>query len=183
MVRKKQVRRFGNRCEMGCMMTRNKIIRAFVAVWLAISLSYFGLRSAVAALMGNQAAARTDEETASGAAEPAEQTDQVEQTEPAAPGPAAQSESVAQSRPDSSSSHTNSSAQKEQSQVEETETETEPQVVAQDVQAENIPSLDEYLSGFTCGSCRRNCSLDNPRCHNGSRLAQAKAQEYYSLYG
>ena len=159
------------------MMTRSKIIRAFVAVWFAICLSYFGLRTAVTALMGNQAAARTDEETASGAAEQADQADQ------AAPSPAAQSESVAQSRPDSSSSHTNSSAQKEQSQVEETETEPEPQVVAQDVQAANIPSLDEDLSGFTCGSCRRNCSLDNPRCHNGSRLAQAKAQEYYSLYG
>ena len=159
------------------MMTRNKIIRAFVAVWFVVCLSYVGMRTAVAALMGNQATARTDAETTSGAAE---QTDQVE---PAAPGPATQSESVAQSRPDSSSSHTNSSAQKEQSQVEETETEPEPQVVAQDVQAANIPSLDEYLSGFTCGSCRRNCSLDNPRCHNGSRLAQAKAEEYYSLYG
>lgn len=45
-----------------------------------------------------------------------------------------------------------------------------------------VPSLEEYLSQYTCGSCRRNCSLANPRCFNGSQLADAKAQEYYSMF-
>lgn len=53
----------------------------------------------------------------------------------------------------------------------------------EETSAQDVPSLYEYLSGFTCGSCRRNCSLANPRCHNGSRLADAKTQEYYSVYG
>lgn len=65
--------------------------------------------------------------------------------------------------------------------VEEYE-EPEPESEAE-AEAELAPSLYEYLSRFTCGSCRRNCSLANPRCHNGSRLAEAKAQEYYELYG
>jgi hypothetical protein len=47
----------------------------------------------------------------------------------------------------------------------------------------DVPSLDEYLSLFTCGSCHRNCLLANPRCRNGSRLADAKAEQYYVIYG
>lgn len=59
---------------------------------------------------------------------------------------------------------------------------TEGTQTTETTEAASIPSLSEYLSSFTCGSCRRNCSLDNPRCHNGSRLAEAKTQEYYELW-
>jgi hypothetical protein len=67
--------------------------------------------------------------------------------------------------------------------VQEEQVETVPEDTVQEEQAAYVPSLSEYLSSFTCGNCRRNCSLDHPRCHNGSRLAEAKAEEYYSLYG
>ena len=53
---------------------------------------------------------------------------------------------------------------------------------AQQTEVLDIPSLSEYLSWYICGSCRHNCSLANPRCHNGSRLAELKVQEYYELY-
>ena len=59
----------------------------------------------------------------------------------------------------------------------------EQQVEEQQVEEQSAPSLAEYLSQFTCGNCRRNCSLDHPRCHNGSLLAELKAQEYAALYG
>ena len=89
-------------------------------------------------------------------------TGQAVPTPQAAPEP----EPETQARPESATARPNPVAQEEQ-----------------EAEAEDVPSLREYLSGFTCGSCRRNCSLDNPRCHNGSRLAKAKAEEYYSIYG
>ena len=124
----------------------------------------------MAALTEGSAASGTDVEATSSATEQAGQPGQ------ASPSPAAQSEPMAQSESDNALAPSDSEAREEL-------TEEEPQDAGQEAQAANIPSLEEYLSGFTCGSCRRNCSLDNPRCHNGSRLAQAKAQEYYSMYG
>ncbi|MBR3316292.1 MAG: hypothetical protein IKG21_00535 [Atopobiaceae bacterium] len=160
-------------------MTRNKTIGSFVAVWLAICLLYLGVRTAVTSLTNSQTITRADAEVASSAAELEELSEQeeptglVDPTEQATPDAAAQSEPVAQTVSDGSSAHTGPIARDERPQEE----------VADEAQATDIPSLDEYLSGFTCGSCRRNCSLDNPRCHNGSRLAQAKAEEYYRMYG
>lgn len=46
-----------------------------------------------------------------------------------------------------------------------------------------VPSLDEYLRGFTCSGCRHNCSLANPRCMNGARKASQAESDYYSIYG
>ena len=48
--------------------------------------------------------------------------------------------------------------------------------------AENIPSLDEYLSTLHCGGCGRNCYLSNPRCRTGRNKAGAEASSYYELY-
>ena len=164
---------------------RNKIIRAFVAVWCVVCLSYVGVRSAVAALVDGSAIVREDAEATSSLAEQADPKEQAGQTTPnstaqsapeAQPNPTEQAEPTpqaapepepeTQARPESSTASPNPVAQEEQ-----------------EAEAEDVPLLREYLSGFTCGSCRRNCSLDNPRCHNGSRLAKAKAEEYYSIYG
>ena len=160
-------------------MTRNKTIGSFVAVWLAICLLYIGVRTAVTSLTNSQTITRANAEVASSAAELEELSEQeeptglVDPTEQTTPDAATQGEPVAQTVSDGSSAHAGPTAREEQHQEE----------TAGDEQATDIPSLDEYLSGFTCGSCRRNCSLDNPRCHNGSRLAKAKAEEYYSIYG
>ena len=48
---------------------------------------------------------------------------------------------------------------------------------------EYVPSLYEYLSQFSCGSCRRYCSLCNPRCHTGVRKAENAEYDYYEIYG
>ena len=160
-------------------MTRNKIISAFVAVWLTICVSYMGVRTAMAALTDSQTITSADAEVASSATEQNELSEQeeptglVDPTGQATPNATTQGEPVAQTVSDGSSAHAGPTARIEQPQEE----------VADEEQATDIPSLDEYLSGFTCGSCRRNCSLDNPRCHNGSRLAQSKAEEYYRMYG
>ena len=185
-------------------MMRNKIIRAFVVVWCAVCLSYVGVRTAVAAFTDSVAAASQDGEVASSTTDQVKVTEQTEQVKPTEQVPSTQQttsdssahrESEAQTKPNDPSASTEQVTQVEQvTQEEQIEPETEDTVqeeqageeaedVVQEEQAAYVPSLSEYLSGFTCGNCRRNCSLDHPRCHNGSRLAEAKAEEYYSLYG
>ncbi len=154
---------------------RNRIIGAFVAVWCAICLSYVGVRTAAAALANGTSIARKDAEAAPAATERAEPTEQVEPTEWVEPDPTVQSEPTTQTMPDDSSALPGLMLREEQPEVEAE--------VADEEEATDVPTLREYLSGFTCGSCHRNCSLDHPRCHNGSRLAEAKAEEYYSMYG
>ena len=165
--------------EMEYAMPRNKIIRAFVAVWCVVCLSYVGVRTAVAGLWDSSTVALEDAGEAPSATESTEQDESTKRTEPlehTATSSNAQSEPAAQAEPDDSSGRSDSIEWEEQE-------EAEYQNVDQEEQVADVPSMEEYLSGFTCGSCRRNCSLDNPRCHNGSRLAQAKAEEYYSIYG
>jgi hypothetical protein len=170
---------------MEYVMPRSKIIRAFVAVWCVVCLSYVGVRTAVTGFWDSSTVAVEDVEEAPSATESAEQdelaewdepTDQDEPREHTATGSTAQSEPVTQAEPDDSNARSDSMEWEEQESA-------EYQDVDQEEQVADVPSLEEYLSGFTCGSCRRNCSLDSPRCHNGSRLAQAKAEEYYSIYG
>lgn len=173
-------------------MTRNRMIRAFVAVWCVVCLTYVGVRSAVATLVDGAAVTREDAEAVSSTVEPIGQDEHADQTEPTSqakptsraepmeqvtPDSTAQSEPVTQTEQDDSSTYPYPVTREEQ-------TETETQELGQEEQAAvDSLSLSEYLSGFTCGSCRRNCSLDNPRCHNGSRLAQVKTEEYYSMVG
>lgn len=47
----------------------------------------------------------------------------------------------------------------------------------------NIPTLEEYLSQFTCDNCRKQCSLLNPSCEIGKKAREEKIQEYYQKYG
>lgn len=172
-------------------MPKSKIIQAFVAVWCAVCLSYVGVRTAVAGFWDSSVATPEDVGEAPDAAESAERDeleewdDPTKQDEPTkgtepgehtATGSTEQSEPVTQVEPDDTSTSSDAMEWEEQGEV-------EYQDVDQEEQVADVPSLEEYLSGYTCGFCRRNCSLDNPRCHNGSRLAQAKAEEYHNIYG
>lgn len=47
----------------------------------------------------------------------------------------------------------------------------------------NIPTLEEYLSQFTCNGCRKQCSLLNPSCKIGEKAKEEKIHEYYQKYG
>lgn len=177
---------------------RNKIIRAFVAVWCAVCLSYVGVRTAVAAFTDSVAAASHDGEVAFSTTDQVEVTEQSEQVKPTEQVPSTQQttsgssahrESELQTKTNDSSTSMDLLTQEEQAapetqdSVQEDTVEAVPEYTVQEEQTAYVPSLSEYLSSFTCGNCRRNCSLDHPRCHNGSRLAEAKAEEYYSLYG
>lgn len=193
-------------------MLRYKTIQAFVAVWCAVCLSYAGARTAWKALldqpdtvetkvdanMENKADTVQETETPDAAAlEPsAPATEAPKKPEPEevivlgedkTEEPAKAQETTQPAEPEKvedPAPNTEGTSETNESMVEDTEGPSEEaedaELVAEMV---DIPSLSEYLSWFTCGSCRRNCSLDHPRCHNGSRLADLKAQEYYDTYG
>ena len=209
-------------------MLKHKVIGAFVAVWLALCVSYGGIRAALATILSD-ADAPTGE-TATASTSIGEQTTPVLVEDQLAPGQTETSQhpepqahtndepspeivsvstsgnTASESSPATTDNHASSeepaaatdsntssneatmmsddassSATSEPTfsdQVEPTAYGEEEQVT----EAADVPTLEEYLSQFTCGSCRRNCSLANPRCHNGSRLADAKAQEYYEMF-
>lgn len=142
-------------------MLKYRVIRAFVAVWCALCVSYAGVRAVIGAVLGKtdvvEEVASVDESTDSeGVISPqADPAEDVSIDEPTVAEPSNDAEALG----DKTDGWT------------------------QENTTPDIPSLNEYLSWYTCGSCRRNCSLANPRCHNGSRLAQIKAQEYYEMYG
>ena len=141
-------------------MLKHKVIGAFVAVWCAMCLLYMGARMALGTIMGAQgetSAVDVEKEPELVATEREATQEQELVTEPA---PELEEDPL----------------ELESESVPESET-------AEEAQIADTPTLYEYLSQYTCGSCRRNCSLANPRCHNGSRLAEAKAQEYYDIYG
>ena len=45
------------------------------------------------------------------------------------------------------------------------------------------PTLEEYLKSLHCGGCGRNCFLFNPRCMRGARKASKAETAYYAEYG
>lgn len=193
-------------------MLRYKTIQAFVAVWCAVCLSYAGVRTAWKALLDQPDTVETEVDASTeNKADAVQQTEAPDAAalEPSAPAteapkkaepeevivlgenkteePAKAQETTQPEEPEKvedPAPKTKDMSETDESMVEETE---DPSEAAEDAElvAEmvDIPSLSEYLSWFTCGSCRRNCSLDHPRCHNGSRLADLKAQEYYDTYG
>ena len=154
-------------------MFKYRVIGASVAVWCVVCLSYVGVRAALWALSG-----KTDVSTASVEASSSSVAEDDGGT--ASPG-----EDAAGNPTPPVEIPVEAPAQAPTSVPVETQGQ-DTTVVEDQIQSEEVlsaPSLDEYLSQYTCGSCRRNCSLDNPRCHNGSRLAELKAQEYYETYG
>lgn len=57
--------------------------------------------------------------------------------------------------------------------------------VAGDIQndAEDIPSLTDYLSSLFCTGCDKHCPLLNPQCKTGQSQLQAAKIQYEKLYG
>ena len=49
--------------------------------------------------------------------------------------------------------------------------------------AEDVPTLEDYLSTLHCGRCGRNCYLSNPHCRTGRGKAETATAEYYAEYG
>ena len=60
--------------------------------------------------------------------------------------------------------------------------EDDEEAYIEEAPAEDIPSLDEYLSTLHCGRCGRNCYLSNPRCRTGRNKAESETSAYYELY-
>lgn len=169
-------------------MLKYRLIRTYLAVCCAVCVSYAGARAAWGLLWNGDA----------GTAEPTNVTASVDESklspvtvvrEPpstvAAEQPVGDTTLDEPERDGGASAGEGDAAQGAEDAAQEAVEQQveEQQVEEQQVEEQSAPSLAEYLSQFTCGNCRRNCSLDHPRCHNGSRLAELKAQEYAALYG
>lgn len=180
-------------------MLKNKVIGTFVAIWLALCLSYGGLRAALVAVLGESVASAqevtaswedsdttsqpvvvVERETTEEVAEASPEEPEDEPAEALVEEPEGEAAETSEAEP-AEEPATEEVLEEESSRYEEEESWEEE---SWEAEAEEIyvPSLEEYLNQYTCGSCRRNCSLANPRCFNGSQLADAKAQEYYSLF-
>ena len=49
-------------------------------------------------------------------------------------------------------------------------------------QAEEKPSLEEYLGNLICTGCGKRCSLLAPRCRKGEMQAQSAMEDYEEMY-
>ena len=47
----------------------------------------------------------------------------------------------------------------------------------------DVPTLEQFLRSMTCGGCRHNCLLVNPRCMKGRAKAESATVEWYETYG
>ena len=47
----------------------------------------------------------------------------------------------------------------------------------------DVPTLEQFLRNMSCGGCRHNCLLVNPRCMKGRAKAESATVEYYETYG
>ena len=50
-------------------------------------------------------------------------------------------------------------------------------------QADNPPSLEDYLSNLFCSGCHKHCPLISPRCGRGAEQAEIAKEEYMQIYG
>lgn len=71
----------------------------------------------------------------------------------------------------------------EENVIAEDETEKYEEEVVITEQAEDKPSLEEYLGNLICTGCGKRCSLLAPRCGKGDMQAQRAEEEYNSIYG
>ena len=199
---------------------KGKIIRGFLAVYLALSMAYGGIRAAyltVAAAMtppdqveeqvalAAPSSFGTDvipsEPVTVSAADPSPEIRQEDAPEDT-PVPAAQTEAPEYPADEAEESASpeeempeeqpSESEAEPEDQTEQTETITEAPEEAEDEEddayisaapAQDVPSLEDYLSGLRCGRCGRNCFLSNPRCRTGRNKAESAAEEYYAEYG
>ena len=159
-------------------MLKYRLIRTYLAVCCAVCVSYAGARAAWGLLWNGDA----------GTAEPTNVTASVDESKLSPVTVVREPPStVAAEQPGGDTTldepERDGGASAGEGDVAQGAEDAAQEAVEQQVEEQSAPSLAEYLSQFTCGNCRRNCSLDHPRCHNGSRLAELKAQEYAALYG
>lgn len=206
-----------------------KIIRAFMAVYLVLSMAYGGIRAAyltVKAAMtppestleqvelaavpsfGAESIPYAPEEMSAVLPSPSIQAeDDPEKTEvpaeiaPAEAATAPQEASAAEAEPPV---ETSPEAESEEESEEESEAEPEAETESDDAEAlteapeeeddpdeayleaapaEDVPTLEDYLSTLHCGRCGRNCYLSNPHCRTGRGKAETATAEYYAEYG
>ena len=202
---------------------KRKIIQAFLAIYLVVSMAYSGIRTAyitVKAAIAPSETAEQQTEQASASfgfdAVPAE----PELVSASMPSPVIQAEDIPEDMPQASEETPVSSPEEaaaadvpeevpdEESALEETapeeavseeavpeevsafeeapetsEDSEEAEASIEEAPAEDVPSLEEYLSTLHCGRCGRNCYLSNPRCRTGRRKAETETTAYYELYG
>ena len=56
-------------------------------------------------------------------------------------------------------------------------------VLEQNDTSGDVPTLEQFLRNMSCGGCRHNCLLVNPRCMKGRAKAESATVEYYETYG
>ena len=59
----------------------------------------------------------------------------------------------------------------------------DPVITDEPEPAEDVPTLEDYLSKITCTGCSKHCSLLYPQCGKGRSRAEAATQQYYEEYG
>ena len=197
---------------------KRKIIRAFLAIYLVLSMAYSGIRAAYITVMAAIAPPDNVEEQIELAsasfgidtvpAEPErdsaelpppviqvedvpEETVQPSEEAPApspeeAPAPDAAEEAPAEESaleeapPEDDAEEI--SAYEEAPEASE-DGEDDEEAYVEEAPAEDVPSLEEYLSTLHCGRCGRNCYLSNPRCRTGRNKAERETTAYYEMYG
>ena len=202
-----------------------KIIRAFMAVYLVLSMAYGGIRAAyltVKAAMtppestleqvelaavpsfGAESIPYAPEEMSAVLPSPSIQAeDDPEKTEvpaeiaPAEAATAPQEASAAEAEPvfepepeaepeaeSAAESEAEPEANDTEALIEAPEEEDDPdEAYLEAAPAEDVPTLEDYLSTLHCGRCGRNCYLSNPRCRTGRGKAETATAEYYAEYG
>ena len=202
-----------------------KIIRAFMAVYLVLSMAYGGIRAAyltVKAAMtppestleqvelaavpsfGAESIPYAPEEMSAVLPTPSIQAeDDPEKTEvpaeiaPAEAATAPQEASAAEAEPvfepepeaepeaeSAAESEAEPEANDTEALIEAPEEEDDPdEAYLEAAPAEDVPTLEDYLSTLHCGRCGRNCYLSNPRCRTGRGKAETATAEYYAEYG
>lgn len=202
-----------------------KIIRAFMAVYLVLSMAYGGIRAAyltVKAAMtppestleqvelaavpsfGAESIPYAPEEMSAVLPSPSIQAeDDPEKTEvpaeiaPAEAATAPQEASAAEAEPvfepepeaepeaeSAAESEAEPEANDTEALIEAPEEEDDPDdAYLEAAPAEDVPTLEDYLSTLHCGRCGRNCYLSNPRCRTGRGKAETATAEYYAEYG
>ena len=202
-----------------------KIIRAFMAVYLVLSMAYGGIRAAyltVKAAMtppestleqvelaavpsfGAESIPYAPEEMSAVLPSPSIQAeDDPEKTEvpaeiaPAEAATAPQEASAAEAEPvfepepeaepeaeSAAESEAEPEANDTEALIEAPEEEDDPdEAYLEAAPAEEVPTLEDYLSTLHCGRCGRNCYLSNPHCRTGRGKAETATAEYYAEYG
>ena len=202
-----------------------KIIRAFMAVYLVLSMAYGGIRAAyltVKAAMtppestleqvelaavpsfGAESIPYAPEEMSAVLPSPSIQAeDDPEKTEvpaeiaPAEAATAPQEASAAEAEPvfepepeaepeaeSAAESEAEPEANDTEALIEAPEEEDDPDdAYLEAAPAEDVPTLEDYLSTLHCGRCGRNCYLSNPHCRTGRGEAETATAEYYAEYG